>query len=71
MHAMQLDAVGQRLHMVERLLPEPGPGEIRVAVSACGVCRTDLHVVDGDIHGPLPIVQATRSSAGSMRSVPA
>jgi propanol-preferring alcohol dehydrogenase len=53
---MQLDAPGQRLHMVERPLPEPGPGEIRVAVSACGVCRTDLHVVDGDIHGPLPII---------------
>lgn len=56
MRAMQLDAPGRRLHLVERPLPEPGPGEIRVAVSACGVCRTDLHVVDGDIHGPLPIV---------------
>jgi propanol-preferring alcohol dehydrogenase len=30
-------------------LPEPGPGEVRVRVSACGVCRTDLHVVDGDL----------------------
>lgn len=56
MRAMQLDAPGQRLHMVERPMPAPGPGEIRVAVSACGVCRTDLHVVDGDIHGPLPII---------------
>ena len=56
MRAMQLDAPGQRLHMVERPLPKPGPGEIRIAVSACGVCRTDLHVVDGDIRGPLPIV---------------
>jgi propanol-preferring alcohol dehydrogenase len=56
MHAMQLDAPGQALHMVERPLPRPGPGEIRVAVSACGVCRTDLHVLDGDIHGLMPIV---------------
>jgi len=53
---MQFDRVGQPLHMVERPLPEPGPGEIRVAVRACGVCRTDLHVVDGELHGPLPIV---------------
>ncbi|WP_419181654.1 zinc-dependent alcohol dehydrogenase family protein [Novosphingobium mangrovi (ex Huang et al. 2023)] len=56
MRAMQLDAPGTPLHMVERPLPEPGPGEVRIAIAACGVCRTDLHVVDGDIHGNLPIV---------------
>ncbi len=37
--------------------PEPGPGEVRVKVKACGVCRTDLHVVDGDLPDPkLPVV---------------
>jgi len=56
MHAMQFDRVGQPLRMVSRPLPEPGPGQIRLAVRACGVCRTDLHVVEGDLHGPLPIV---------------
>jgi propanol-preferring alcohol dehydrogenase len=56
MRAMQLDAPGQPLRMVERPLPVPGPGQVRIAVSACGVCRTDLHVLDGDIHGMLPIV---------------
>ena len=56
MHAMQLDAPGGQLHRVTRPLPMPGEGEIRVAVRACGVCRTDLHVLDGDIHGRLPIV---------------
>jgi alcohol dehydrogenase, propanol-preferring len=56
MRAMQLDTPGKRLRLVERPLPEPAAGEIRVEVSACGVCRTDLHVVDGDIHGPMPIV---------------
>ena len=30
-------------------MPEPGAGEVRVAVEACGVCRTDLHVVDGEL----------------------
>lgn len=56
MLAMQLDAPGSPLRPVERPLPEPGRGEVRIEVAACGVCRTDLHVVDGDIRGPLPIV---------------
>src|SRR2546422_10614911 len=34
---------------VERPVPEPGPGEIRVKVAACGVCRTDLHLSEGDL----------------------
>jgi propanol-preferring alcohol dehydrogenase len=38
-------------------IPEPGPGEVQVAVSACAVCRTDLHVVDGDLpHPRLPLI---------------
>jgi propanol-preferring alcohol dehydrogenase len=56
MRAMMLDAPGMPLRAVERDLPNPGRGELLIAVSACGVCRTDLHVVDGDIHGSLPIV---------------
>ncbi|MGZ8346912.1 MAG: zinc-dependent alcohol dehydrogenase family protein [Allosphingosinicella sp.] len=56
MRAMQLDRPGEPLRLVERPLPAPGPGELLVAVAACGVCRTDLHVADGDLKGPLPIV---------------
>jgi propanol-preferring alcohol dehydrogenase len=56
MRAMQLDGPGQPLRLVERSLPVPGPGELLIEVAACGICRTDLHVVDGDIDGPLPIV---------------
>src|SRR6476620_7369628 len=41
------------LELVERPKPEPRPGEVRVAVSACGCCRTDLHVVEGDLELPL------------------
>lgn len=37
------------LRLVERPVPEPGPGELRVRVHVCGVCRTDLHVVEGDL----------------------
>jgi propanol-preferring alcohol dehydrogenase len=56
MRAMQLDEVGAPLRLVERAVPRPGPGELLIAIAACAVCRTDLHVVDGDLHGPLPII---------------
>jgi propanol-preferring alcohol dehydrogenase len=56
MRAMQLERLGEPLRMVERPVPTPGPGELLIEVAACGICRTDLHVVDGDIEGPLPIV---------------
>src|ERR1700687_51781 len=57
MHAMVLDAPRKPLVMRERPLPQAGAGEILVAVAACGVCRTDLHVVDGELEHPkLPIV---------------
>ncbi len=57
MHAMVLERIGEPL--VWTALPDrmPGPGEIRVTVSACGICRTDLHVVDGELPGPrVPII---------------
>jgi propanol-preferring alcohol dehydrogenase len=56
MIAMQLDRPGEPLHSVERPLPEPAGTDLHIEVAACGVCRTDLHIVDGDIHGVLPIV---------------
>lgn len=57
MKAMVLEAPGQALIYRERPTPEPGPGQILVEVHACAVCRTDLHVVDGDLTEPkLPIV---------------
>lgn len=56
-HAMVLNKLRAPLVWTELPDPEPGPGEVRVAVAACGVCRTDLHVVDGDLPSPrLPIV---------------
>jgi propanol-preferring alcohol dehydrogenase len=57
MRAMVLDKPGQPLVLRERPVPTAGPGEILVEVAACGVCRTDLHVVDGELTDPrLPIV---------------
>jgi propanol-preferring alcohol dehydrogenase len=57
MHAMVLKQVGRPLEWTELPDRQPGPGEIRVKVAACGVCRTDLHVVDGDLpHPQVPII---------------
>ena len=49
MKAMALTGIGRPLEAVERDDPRPGPGEARLRVLACGVCRTDLHVVDGEL----------------------
>lgn len=49
MHAMVLPAPRARLRIEDRPDPIPGDGEIRVKVSACGVCRTDLHVADAEL----------------------
>ena len=45
------------LTLADRPVPEPGPGEVRVQVAACGACRTDIHVVEGDLSAPrLPLI---------------
>ena len=57
MRAMVLDKPRTPLVLRERPIPVPGQGELLLTVVACGVCRTDLHVVDGDLTEPrLPIV---------------
>jgi alcohol dehydrogenase, propanol-preferring len=61
MRAMQLretkPAEERPLELVDLPLPEPGPGEVRLRVHACGVCHTDLHTVEGDLDLPrLPLV---------------
>ncbi len=57
MRAMVLEAVRTPLVREDRPDPVPGPGRIRLRIEACAVCRTDLHVVDGDLPDPkLPLV---------------
>ena len=57
MHAMLLTKPGDRLTWTELADPQPGRHELRIRVVACGVCRTDLHVVDGELPRPtLPII---------------
>jgi alcohol dehydrogenase, propanol-preferring len=57
MRAMVLDKSRVPLREADLPAPEPGPGELLLEVAACGVCRTDLHIVDGELTEPkLPLV---------------
>jgi len=57
MRAMLLETQHQPLKLVEVPVPKPGPGQVLIKVSTCGVCRTDLHVLDGDLAEPkLPLI---------------
>jgi propanol-preferring alcohol dehydrogenase len=56
MRAMVLEAQRQPLRLADLPEPAPGPGQVQLAVHACGVCRTDLHILDGDLAEPkLPL----------------
>ncbi len=82
MRAMRLHAPRSALRAERVPVPEPGPGQVLLKVSACGVCRTDLHVVDGDLtDGKYPLVPGheivgrvlrggTRFPAGARVGVP-
>jgi alcohol dehydrogenase, propanol-preferring len=54
MKAMIFEQVGQPLREVERPIPQPGPGQLLLRVRACAVCRTDLHLLDGEVDVPSP-----------------
>lgn len=57
MHAMVLVQPGDRLKAMKLPIPQPGPGEILLKVQACGICRTDLHILDGELSEPkLPLI---------------
>src|SRR5512132_1990556 len=57
MRAMILDAPGQLLRQADVATPSSGPGQLLIRVRACAVCRTDLHVVDGELTQPkLPLI---------------
>ncbi len=49
MRAMVFEHVGEPLRARQRPIPEPGPGQLLIKVHACAVCRTDLHLLDGEV----------------------
>ncbi|MBO0714063.1 MAG: zinc-binding alcohol dehydrogenase family protein, partial [Acidimicrobiales bacterium] len=57
------------IRLGDRALPEPGPGQVRVRVAACGVCRTDLHVAEGDLPVHRPQVVPGHEVVGEVERV--
>jgi propanol-preferring alcohol dehydrogenase len=78
MKAMLLERTSSPLRATEMEEAEPGPGQVRIEVAACGVCRTDLHLVDGELPEPkLPVVpghqvvgRVEKAGPGSERFAP-
>ena len=72
MHAWVVAAPGPvddgPLRRVERPLPEPGPGQVRIRVSCCGVCRTDLHLAEGDLAPRRPQVTPGHEVVGRVEA---
>jgi alcohol dehydrogenase, propanol-preferring len=57
MHAMIFEAAGRPLRLADVPMPRPGQGQVLLRVGACAVCRTDLHIVDGELAEPkLPLI---------------
>jgi len=72
MRAMLLGAPHSPLHQVEIPIPEPGAGQVLLKVSACGVCHTDLHILDGELSEPkLPLVLGHQIVGTVVQSGPA
>jgi propanol-preferring alcohol dehydrogenase len=69
MHTMVLKKTGQPLIWTELADRQPGPGEIRVKVGACGACRTDLHVVDDELPHPKTPINPGHEIVGRIDSV--
>ncbi len=69
MKAMVWDGPGTRLRYTTVPVPVPGPGEVLIKVSACAVCRTDLHVVDGDLTDPVLPVIPGHEIVGEIRGI--
>ncbi|MCY1219012.1 putative alcohol dehydrogenase AdhA [compost metagenome] len=68
MRAMVLEGAGLPLRLQNLPVPDPGPGEVRIAVGACGVCRTDLHIADGDLRHPKPVLIPGHEIVGQVDS---
>ncbi len=69
MLAMVLHEAGQPLVAEDRPVPNPGTGQVLIKVKACGVCRTDLHVVDGELPDPKPLIVPGHEIVGEIAAV--
>lgn len=64
MRAARFDAASRKLWVDDVPVPTPGPAELLVKVMACGICLSDVHLIDGELPGPLPVVTPGHEAAG-------
>ena len=69
MRAARLETAAHRLRVAELPLPHPGVGEVLVRVMACGICLSDVHIIDGSLPVPLALLTPGHEAAGVMWSL--
>lgn len=69
MRAARFSADTRRLEVQDVPVPEPGPTEVLVRVEACGICLSDIHLLDGSLPAPLPVVTPGHEPAGTVAAV--
>ena len=69
MRAVQVAKARGELEMVEREIPEPGPGKVRVKVEACGICGSDVHGYDGSSGRRIPPIVMGHEAAGTIAAI--
>ncbi len=69
MRAARFDAASRQLTVQDVPVPEPGPNDVLVRVEACGICLSDVHLIDGSLPGPLPVVTPGHEAAGVVERV--
>lgn len=69
MRAARFDTGSGQLAVTDVPVPVPGPLEVRVRVAACGICLSDVHLIDGSLPGPLPVVTPGHEAAGVIDAV--
>jgi D-arabinose 1-dehydrogenase-like Zn-dependent alcohol dehydrogenase len=69
MRAARFDRASRNLAVKDVPVPEPGPGEVLVRVRACGICLSDVHLIDGSLPAPLPEVTPGHEAAGVIEAV--
>ena len=69
MRAARFDAATRQLAVQDVPVPDPGPGEVLVRVEACGICLSDVHLLDGTLPASLPVITPGHEAAGTIERV--
>src|SRR3954452_9587763 len=69
MRAARFDSATRALEVTDQPVPTPGPGQVVVRVKACGICLSDVHLIDGSLPSDLPVLTPGHEAAGVIAAV--